>query len=38
MNGLDSPEVDVLIMVPASPAAERDMRIMRQSIETPCRS
>lgn len=33
MNGLDSPEVDVLIMVPASPAAERDMRIMRQSIE-----
>jgi len=33
MAGLDSPKVDVLIMVPASPAAERDMRIMRQSIE-----
>ena len=33
MNGLDSPKVDVLILVPASPAAERDMRIMRQSIE-----
>ena len=33
MNGLDSPEVDVLVLVPASPTAERDMRIMRQSIE-----
>ena len=33
MNGLDSPQVDVLIMVPISPTAERDMRIMRQSIE-----
>ena len=33
MNGLDSPHVDVLVMVPASPTAERDMRIMRQSIE-----
>ena len=33
MNGLDSPKVDVLIMVPISPGAERDMRIMRQSIE-----
>ena len=33
MNGLDSPQVDVLILVPVSPAAERDMRIMRQSIE-----
>lgn len=33
MNGLDSPEVDVLILVPASPTAERDMRIMRQSVE-----
>lgn len=33
MNGLDSPKVDVLIMVPVSPTAERDMRIMRQSIE-----
>ncbi|MFP5373124.1 MAG: hypothetical protein ACLGI3_20615 [Actinomycetes bacterium] len=33
MNGLDSPQIDVLILVPVSPAAERDMRIMRQSIE-----
>jgi hypothetical protein len=33
MNGLDSPEVDVLVMVPVSPTAERDMRIMRQAVE-----
>jgi hypothetical protein len=33
LNALDAPEIDVLILVPASPAAERDMRIMRQSIE-----
>ena len=33
MNGLDSPKIDVLILVPASPTAERDMRIMRQSVE-----
>ena len=33
LNALDSPQVDVLILVPVSPAAERDMRIMRQSIE-----
>ncbi len=33
MNGLDSPIIDVLILVPASPAAERDMRILRQSTE-----
>lgn len=33
MNGLDSPKIDVLILVPASPVAERDMRIMRQSVE-----
>ncbi|HWC15281.1 MAG TPA: thrombospondin type 3 repeat-containing protein [Actinomycetota bacterium] len=33
LNGLDSPKVDVLIMVPVSPTAERDMRIMRQSVE-----
>jgi hypothetical protein len=32
LNGLDSPKIDVLIMVPVSPAAERDLRIMRQSI------
>jgi hypothetical protein len=33
LNALDSPEVDVLVMVPVSPTAERDMRIMRQSVE-----
>jgi hypothetical protein len=33
MNGLDSPQVDVLIMVPVSPGAERDMRVMRQAVE-----
>ncbi len=33
MNGLDSPKIDVLILVPAGPMAERDMRIMRQSVE-----
>ena len=33
LNALDSPQVDVLILVPVSPTAERDMRIMRQSIE-----
>jgi hypothetical protein len=33
LNALDSPQIDVLIMVPVSPTAERDMRIMRQSIE-----
>ena len=33
LNTLDSPKVDVLVMVPASPWAERDMRVMRQSAE-----
>ncbi len=33
LNGLDSPQVDVLILVPISPTAERDMRIMRQAVE-----
>jgi len=33
MNGLDSPQVDVLVMLPLTPAAERDMRIMRQAVE-----
>jgi len=33
LNALDSPQVDVLVMVPASPTAERDMRTMRQSVE-----
>jgi hypothetical protein len=33
MNGLDDPIVDVLIVAPASPALERDLRITRQSLE-----
>ena len=33
LNGLDSPIVDVLVLVPVSPTAERDMRLMRQSVE-----
>ncbi len=33
LNALDSPQVDVAILVPVSPTAERDMRIMRQSVE-----
>jgi hypothetical protein len=33
LNALDSPQVDVLVMVPVSATAERDMRIMRQSVE-----
>ena len=32
-NTLDSPQVDVLVLVPVSPAAERDMRTMRQAVE-----
>ena len=34
LNALDSPQVDVAILVPASPTAERDMRIMRQAVES----
>lgn len=33
LNALDSPQVDVLVLVPVSPTAERDVRIMRQSVE-----
>ena len=33
LNALDSPQVDVVVMVPVSPTAERDMRLMRQSVE-----
>ncbi len=33
MNGLDDPVVDVLIVPPASPGVERDLRITRQSLE-----
>jgi hypothetical protein len=33
LNALDSPKVDVAVLVPASPTAERDLRIMRQAAE-----
>ena len=33
LNALDSPQVDVVVMVPVSATAERDVRIMRQSVE-----
>ena len=33
LNALDSPQIDVLVLLPVSPTAERDMRLMRQSIE-----
>ncbi|HUR07161.1 MAG TPA: hypothetical protein VM347_31765, partial [Nonomuraea sp.] len=33
LNALDSPTVNVAVLVPVSPAAERDMRIMRQAVE-----
>ncbi len=33
LNGLDSPQIDVAILVPVSPMAEREMRIMRQAVE-----
>lgn len=33
LNALDSPEINVAVLVPLSPAAERDMRLMRQAVE-----
>ncbi|WP_107705898.1 thrombospondin type 3 repeat-containing protein [Nocardioides allogilvus] len=33
LNALDSPKIDVAVLVPASPTAERDLRIMRQAAE-----
>ena len=33
LNALDSPKIDVAVLVPASPTAERDLRILRQSVE-----
>ena len=33
LNALDSPEVNVAVLVPVSPAAERDARLMRQAVE-----
>src|SRR5688500_1494391 len=32
LNALDSPQIDVAVLVPVSPTAERDMRIMRQAV------
>ncbi len=32
LNALDSPKIDVAVLVPVSPAAERDLRIMRQVV------
>lgn len=34
LNALDSPQVDVAVLVPASPTAERDMRILRQAVRS----
>jgi hypothetical protein len=33
LNALDSPKIDVAVLVPASPTAERDLRILRQAAE-----
>ena len=33
LNALDTPKVDVAVLVPASPTAERDLRILRQAAE-----
>jgi len=33
LNGLDTPSIDVAVLVPASPTAERDRRIMKQTVE-----
>src|SRR3712207_49616 len=33
LNALDSPKVDVDVLIPVSPAAERDMRIASQAVQ-----
>ncbi|HVS68251.1 MAG TPA: thrombospondin type 3 repeat-containing protein [Mycobacteriales bacterium] len=33
LNALDSPEVNVAVLVPVSPTAERDARMMRQAVQ-----
>ncbi|MGA8845802.1 MAG: thrombospondin type 3 repeat-containing protein [Nocardioides sp.] len=33
LNALDSPKIDVAVLVPASPTAERDLRILRQAVK-----
>lgn len=32
LNALDSPKIDVAVLVPVSPTAERDLRLMRQAV------
>lgn len=32
LNALDSPKIDVAVLVPVSPAAERDLRLIRQVV------
>jgi hypothetical protein len=33
LNALDSPKVDVDVLIPVSPAAERDMRVAKQAVQ-----
>ena len=33
LNALDSPKVDVAVLIPVSPAAERDMRVATQAVQ-----
>ena len=33
LNALDSPKVDVDVLIPVSPAAERDMRVANQAVQ-----
>lgn len=33
LNALDSPKVDVAVLIPISPAAERDMRVATQAVQ-----
>jgi hypothetical protein len=33
LNGLDSPIIDVALVIPASPTAERDLRILQQVVK-----
>jgi hypothetical protein len=34
LNALDTPIIDVAIVIPASPDAERDLRVMRQAVQS----
>ncbi len=33
LNALDSPKVDVVVLIPVSPAAERDLRVATQAVK-----